>query len=303
MTSGGHEPGDAPFPSGWLAEAQRSQRARLGRHDRFGTANYIDAAARRRAAASVTSGEVVSLARPVVNTGSVRRDGRPTAHVKVFVADLGGTQVATDHVELDIHGVDNTHLDALNHIRLGNEYYGGWAADDPACPSAADLGGAGLFTRAVLVDVPTVRGRQWVPEDEPVTGDDLDRGLGLAGTALLPGDALLLYMGRDRYERAGHVYRFSSPSAGLGEDGARWITRHQISLLCWDFLDALVPGPPMPNAHSLIWATGQLLVDNCDFAALKRCVGSSSGVVGALVVAPMALPGATGCGVNPLVLR
>ncbi len=73
-------------------------------------------------------------------------------------------------------------------------------------------------------------------------------------------------------------------------------------MLCWDFLDAALTRPGHSNAHSLTWAIGQLLVDNCDFSALSA-LGIGSGVVGALVVAPLALPGATGCVVDPLLLR
>ena len=287
----------------WLLELAAS--CPFGAADRLGTANYLDSAARRRAVAACESGEVVSLARPPADGPTARGDGRPAMSVELFLTDMGRVMMGSDHVELDCHGANNTHLDALNHVGLGGTWYGSRPIDDPDPPSIVDLAAAGLVARAVFADVPAVRGTPWVEPGYPVSGEDIDRALALAGVAFESGDALLLYMGRDRYEDAGHTYQAPKPghpSPGLGEEGARWVADHRVSLLCWDFLDAVLRQPGHSNAHSLLWAIGQLLVDNCHFASLKAS-GVPSGVVGTLVVAPLALPRATGCVVNPLVLR
>jgi kynurenine formamidase len=284
----------------WLLELAAS--CPFGTADRRGTANYLDGAARRRAAAASESGEVVSLARPLANGPTARKDDRSAMSVELFKTDHGGVIMGSDHVELDCHGGINTHLDAPNHIGIGGTWYGNRPIDDPDPPSIVDLASAGLVARAVFVDIPAVLGTPWVEADRPVNGEDIDRALATADVTFESGDALLLYMGRDRYEAAGHT--FPAPGGrnpGLGEEGARWVAKHQTSILCWDFLDAIrVPGHS--DAHSLLWAIGQLLVDNCDFASLKAS-GAKSGVVGTLVVAPLAVPGGTGCVVNPLVLR
>jgi hypothetical protein len=57
------------------------------------------------------------------------------------------------------------------------------------------------------------------------------------------------------------------------------------------------------TAHILTWAIGLLLLDNCDFAALRRALGGGTQVAGALVVALLAVEGANGVNFNPLVLR
>jgi kynurenine formamidase len=294
-------PASSSSESGWLLDLAAA--ARFGPGDRRGTANYIDRAARGRAAQAVNTGETISLARPLADGPTARRDGRRTVSVETFVTGAGATSMGSDHVELDCHGLQNTHLDALNHVGIAGTWYGGWALDDPAASSLTDLVEVGLVTRAVLVDIPAVRSTPWVAPGEPVTGADIDAALTRSGTTFESGDALLLYMGRDRYEAAGNVYGASLPSPGLGEDGVRWVADHEASLLCWDFLDANAGGPRISNGHSLVWAIGQLLVDNCDFAALRGSTAEADGVVGALVLAPLALPGATGCIVNPLVLR
>ena len=56
------------------------------------------------------------------------------------------------------------------------------------------------------------------------------------------------------------------------------------------------------SAHILTWAIGLLLLDNCDFAALRRAHGPGTKVAGALVVALLAVEGANGVNLNPLVL-
>ena len=128
--------------------------------------------------------------------------------------------IGSDHLELDCHGILNTHLDGLSHVGLDGTWYGGWALDDSAGPSIVDLAGAGLVTRAVHVDIPAVRGTEWVGIDEPVCGADIDAALAASGVTFESGDALLLDMGRDRYEAAGHSWSFER-NPGVGADERR----------------------------------------------------------------------------------
>jgi kynurenine formamidase len=155
----------------------------------------------------------------------------------------------------------------------------------------------------VHADISAVRGTDWVHADSPVTGADIDAALAQAGVTLEPGDALILDMGRDRFEAAGHLYGGQPPGTsrpGLGWDGARWIAEHHVSLLAWDFLDANHPDEPHITAHGLNWAIGLALVDNCNFATLRAVAGGRA--EGALVFGVLPMPGATGCNVNPVVL-
>ena len=54
--------------------------------------------------------------------------------------------------------------------------------------------------------------------------------------------------------------------------------------------------------HSLIWAIGLVLIDNCDFGAARAALAAAAKGTGLLVVAPLRIPGGTGCMVNPLLL-
>src|SRR5262245_52697024 len=94
---------------GWV----RARAAAGARRDRLGTARWIDAAARARAAASIESGRTLSLARPLRPHASARGDGRPGFAVEPYYVD-GEIGLGGDHLELDCHGIANTHLDGLN---------------------------------------------------------------------------------------------------------------------------------------------------------------------------------------------
>jgi kynurenine formamidase len=213
--------------------------------------------------------------------------------------------MGADHVELDCHGRANTHLDALNHIALDHTWHGGFAVDDPAGPSVVDLADHGLVTRGVVVDVPAVRGTPWADADHPVGADDIEAALAAGNTRFEPGDALVLYMGRDRFEAAGHGLgglREDTVVPGVGRSGAEWIAAHGVSLLCWDFLDSNHPDQPLAPVHLLIWALGLVLVDNCHLAGAAAAVAGRPEATGLLAVSPLAVPGATGSMVRPLLI-
>jgi kynurenine formamidase len=281
----------------WLRDLARE--ARFGAGDRRGSLNLIDDRARDRCRAAVRSGFSADLGRPLVPGTSNRGDGREAFRLELFYTD-GPIGMGSDHLELDCHGLVNTHLDGLNHIALDQTFYGGHAVDDREASSIADLAAGGIVTRGVHVDIPAVRGTPWVQADQPVTGDDIERALGRAGVTFEPGDALLLDMGRDRFEAAGQQAA-GERRPGIGADGARWIEAHGVSVVCWDFLDAFAPDEPRAPVHMLTWAIGLILVDNCDFGRLRATLPDGR-ATGALVVGPLPMAGATGCNVNPVVL-
>lgn len=289
----------------WVLEAaaDRPYTAVNGR----GTLNLIDDAARARAASLIREGTSVSLARPLLAGDFNTTPDNPTfVHWLEYVEQSDGIGWGLSHVRLDPHGLQNTHLDALNHLAVDGTFYGGRAVSSPEQGSIDVLAGSGVLARAVYVDIPSLRGEPWA--DRPVTGADLDAALAEAGVSIEAGDALCIDMGRDRFESAtGHLLggpgTDDDAGGGLAESAARWLADHPVSLLAWDMLDAGEAKAACASAHILGWAIGLPLVDNCDFAALRAEIGSGTKVAGALVLAPLAVPGANGMNLNPLVLR
>lgn len=283
----------------WLSEVTGQTCARFGADDRLGTANYVDPSARLRAAACIRTGEAVDLARPLVEG--------PGFHVE-RTSDAAGF-VVLDRVESSCHGHAKTHMDALNHMSSNGTFYGGRSLDDADLPTVVDLAGRCLFTRALFADITAVRGTPWVAPGEPVS--DVDIEAALDGVDILPGDALVLYMGRDRWEAAGNTFDHvdggpRSPDRrkpGAGRSAARWIVEHQISIVAWDFLDAQddpdAPTEAKGTVHRLLPATGLILIDNCDMASAAAVLSRTNRRVAAFAALPLAVPGGTGSLVTP----
>jgi kynurenine formamidase len=220
----------------------------------------------------------------------------------------GRMTVAFDQLESPTHSSVVTHLDALNHYGVDNTYYGGIdSAMARETLSIESWGRTGLVTRAIHLDICAIRNQPWAAAAEPVTGDELEAALAATGCTVEPGDALLVDMGRDRFEAAGGRYTRipeTGPEgrAGLGRSAAEWLATQDISVVCWDFLDAIGPGQPPASVHLLIYAVGLALVDSCDFALARQALGDADRHDGMLVVAPLRLPGASASPVNPLLV-
>jgi kynurenine formamidase len=282
----------------WFRTLART--AKFGERDRLGTANYIDQSVRARARESWSSGRSTSIARPI----QVGVDG--TQHVPTLHEQRLPLRIQTDDLASKPHGLLATHLDALNHISYDGSWYSGWPVGDVEGPSVADIAPEGLVTRGCYLNLAAAQDREWVDPDRPVGAADIERALARSSVRFESGDALLLDMGRDQYEAAGERVgsQWSSPpeyrQPGLGADAAHWIAEHEVSVLCWDFQDAVHPDQPKFAVHGLIWAIGQLIVDNCHFGLLRPRVDSGQVCV---VIAPQAPSGASGVTVNPLVLH
>ncbi|MGW2824336.1 cyclase family protein [Streptomyces sp. NPDC001443] len=294
-----------------------------------GSVALIDEAARLRGVAQVRLGRAVSLEREVetrphqLAAGSVKAEaekrdwqrlgnaelpqGHGSVDLKVHVGLYGRNAHGGEVISYDPHGVHNTHLDGLAHIGAD----GGWHGSIPAAASETDedtmvnWAQHGIATRGVLLDVAAARGVDWIPAEEPVTAADLDAALTATGVTLEPGDALIVYQGRDRYEAAGHVYPSGAAAVrrpGIGEDGAKWIASKDVGLVLWDFHDARNNPSGSLEVHKLIYSIGLCLVDNCllgPAAATLKAAGVSTGL---LVAAPTAIHRSTGVLVNPLLL-
>lgn len=294
-----------------------------------GSVALIDEAARLRGAAQVRLGRAISLEREV-ETRPARLallaeaaaeekkqwqalaqaelpDGHGSVDLQVKVGLYGRSAHGGDVITYDAHGVHNTHLDGLAHLGTDATWHGPIPVENSQTDEDTIVNWAqhGIATRGVLLDIPAVRGVDWVTADRPVTGDDLDAALKATGVTLEPGDALIIYQGRDRFEAAGHRY---TPGAvfqarpGIGEDGAKWIAAHDPGLVLWDFHDARSNPRFALEVHSLIYAIGLCLIDNSllgPAAAALRAAGTSTGL---LVAAPTAIHRSTGVLINPLLL-
>lgn len=276
----------------------------------LGSVGHIDEVARLRGVAAVRNGVCVSLSREV-KSGSVTADAadRDFFEIEVRLAQSGRFHIGSDRVQIGAHGLTNTHLDALSHFGVDGTFHANAPCDRTVASDDSILRWArhGLMTRAALFDIPACRDGQWAEIGEPVTGQELETCNGRLSDPLQKGDAVLIYMGRDRYEAAGYEVKAISASpegrSGVDHTGAAWLADHQVSIVCWDFLDAHGHGAETLGVHQLIWAVGLALVDNCDFTAAAASLRDYGTDEGLLSLAPLTIRSSTGCLVNPLLLH
>src|SRR6266849_7601154 len=165
-------------------EQSLSNWGRWGRDDERGTLNLVTPEKTRQALGLVKDAIVVSLARFAslekaiddFNFGPTRHEmwyglaGPPTP---------GETRGALDTVSYGLHDGTNSHLDALCHYTLLRDgkvvvYNGHPAATERGCSkNAIDRMGPGFATRAVLVDMPLLKGVEWLKQrDIALLGSD-----------------------------------------------------------------------------------------------------------------------------------
>lgn len=131
--------------------------------DQRGALNHLTDARRVAAAGLVRSGEPISLAYDLA-TEPLPENPNPVHHHMLASGDardangIPGYEAARDHLALDVHGLSTTHVDALSHMFVRGEMFGGRPASDVRSDGArsntvmsmAD----GVVGRGVLLDIP-----------------------------------------------------------------------------------------------------------------------------------------------------
>lgn len=275
---------------------------RWGPDDNAGTINLITPEVRRHAASLVKSGRAVSLSRPW-NTVGGPGNANPAQH---WVRAWG--QASVDYLGIVFHGYATTHIDALCHIFWDGKGYNGRPATDVTSLGAkfgsVDAWSRGITTRGVLIDIPRFRGTEYVELDNPVRGWELEAAAKAQGLEPRPGDAVVVYSGREKFYAAHPASVPGTPPApGLHADVAPALKKHDAALLAWDLLDATPSGYPSLNlpVHVLaIVFMGLPLLDNALLQPLAEACAEEGRWEFLLTVNPLFIRGATGSPVNPI---
>jgi kynurenine formamidase len=187
-----------------------------------------------------------------------------------------------------------------------------WNGRDPA--KEIDTGGTrfaditafgdGLITRGVLVDVPRHRRTSYVAMDRPVDGAELEAIVKAQGVAIEPGDALLVFSGRDAFVRGGAPYG-TAPAArpGLDVSCARFIRDRDVAVLGWDMHDALPDkaGLPWP-VHGVVFSYGVALLDNALLEPLAQACREEQRYEFMFMALPLKIARGTGSPVNAIAM-
>jgi len=286
---------------------ERRNWGRWGKDDQIGAVNLITARKRVAAAALVRSGRSVSLSRDFPKTPGPNNP-TPGQHFMKVVPREGGAHAA-DYFGSYYHGWAFTHLDALCHTWDDG---GMWNGRDPAREIGFDgarFGGVehwreGIVTRGVLLDVPRHRREPYVRQDRPVHGWELDAIAKADGITLEPGDAVVVYSGREAWQAA-HPEQAYGPGArpGLHASCLPFLRDHDVAVLVWDMMDLVPNGYDIPWAvHGAIFAYGVALLDNALLEPLARASAEEGRREFMLVIAPLPVVGGTGSPTNPLAI-
>ena len=287
---------------------ERRNWGRWGNDDSVGAVNLITVEKRLGALGSVQNGRTISLSRPYPKDPSSLNPTPAQHFMRTFDRGDEGDGAVVDYYGFIYHGHTFTHVDALCHIWDSD---GIWQGRDPdeAIDSAAGATFAdvtawneGIFTKGVLLDVPRFRGEPYVTLDQPVMGAELQDIADAQGVTVEPGDALLVYSGREAYQ-ADHPDDFfgSPPSPGLHASCSIFIRDKDVSMLGWDMMDHRPSeyGLAWP-VHGVIFSFGVVLLDNALLQPLAEACAEEERYEMLLCVLPLNIQGGTGSPVNPI---
>jgi kynurenine formamidase len=296
---------------------------RWGDDDRLGTLNLITPGVRRKAAALVRTGEVISLSRDI-DPENADPLGSGIAVVQRFMG-IGEVShhvgkgacrfdAVTEYVGIAAHG-SNTHLDGLAHYSWDGKNYNGFDVDE-----TTSLGGAsklsvhqaslGIVSRGVLLDICALHGVEWLEPGQAISPDELAAAEARQGVTVEPGDVLLIH--------TGHVARTLAngpapgpgiaPQAGLSAACLPYLRERDIAALGSDAIQDVQPSGfdtfellrPVHNV-SLV-AIGLWLIDNMELTELTRACTAASRWAFFFAMLPWRMTGVTSSATNPIAM-
>jgi kynurenine formamidase len=273
---------------------------RWGTDDQIGALNLITAAKRQQAVALAKEGTHVSLGHNALS---------PPFQLKMLIEpdNLASMPFVHDRVEIDFHGGQYTHLDALCHIVYDHRIYNGRLLTDTVnttdgCTKSSVMNVKdGIVTRAILVDIPRLRGVNYLEPGTCVTLGEIEAWEQQAKVRIAPGDAVLLRTGR--WARP-DTLRAPSSSAGWDLWGLPLLKERDVAVVGSDFAQEVannIAGPNLPAVHKVIGnALGITMLDNLDLEQAAETAARLKRWEFMLVVAPLRVPNGTGSPVNPI---
>ena len=282
---------------------------RWGQDDQVGAVNMVTPEKRVAAASLVKSGRAVSLSREFPKTAAPNKPTPAIHYMKRNIRDdhSGG---ATDYYGISYHGTATTHLDALCHVWDANGMWNGRNPEEVITFDGAKWGSVehwkdGIITRGVLLDVPKHRGEPFVTQDKPIHGWELEDIAKEEGVTMAPGDALVVYSGRENWNEVNPIWGTAgAPSRpGLHASCLKFIRESDCCVLVWDMMDHSPNGYDLAwSVHGSIFAYGIGLLDNALLQPLAEACAEEGRYEFMLTINPLRVVGGTGSPVNPIAL-
>jgi len=298
-----------------FAQAAEVAKSPQGPNDEIGMLNTVTAAQRLAVLQQIASGKVYDLSVDYFVGMPGLADlgmGDPPYHmwmthtpggVKVEkLAPAGSTQelaLYDDALLMSTHS--GTHLDSLNHLGYGEKIFNGFEASQYLGNKGWTKAGADtvppIITRGILIDVAGEKGVATLPESYEITAKDLQRALSKQGTALRPGDAVLIRTGR--MTAWPDPKKFVPNEPGITRESAAWLIDHGAVLLGADNMGVEKFPMASESVHTYVFAErGVHLLELVWLEELAK----DQVYEFAFIAAPLKLRGATGSPIRPLAL-
>ena len=188
------QPVTADTVDAWMTEL--SNWGRWGTDDQLGTLNLITPDTRKAAVALVQDGVSVSLARDAEKAEAVDNPN-PWGHE---MRGVGSGAFAMDTYTINYHGFAHTHLDSLCHFSYQGKMYNGFSQDavQPEGCAALSIHNSkqGIFARGVLIDIPLLKGVDYLDPGTVIYPEDLDAWEAKTGLTIGSGDVVFIRTGR-----------------------------------------------------------------------------------------------------------
>ncbi len=293
---------------------------RWGPDDELGTLNFITPEKRQRAAQLVRDGVTVTCSRPIVTDITADTTFQPMR----FMVDSGEgrdtdpterileRRGASEFIGMVFHGFTITHVDSLAHYFWQGKMYNGRSsrlvtAREGAQASAVELLRDGVVTRGVLLDIPRLRGIDWMQPGEGVMPADLEAAEQACGVRVESGDVLLIrtgYYRRRLEEGAVNPMQSGTPAAHVA--CTPWFRERKIAMLGTDTHNDISP-PPYPHMGNALHvvslvAMGLWLIDNCNLEDLAQACATHNRWAFMITINPLRLHNVTGSPVNPIAI-
>jgi kynurenine formamidase len=285
-----------------------------GNEDERGTLNYITPECVRSAAALVRTGRSVSMAVPL-NKRAGPDNPHPVAHymTQVFDGDSGEPGFCLDFMAGEIHGDCHTHIDALCHVSYKRKLYNGKSVDGISArgPRFYDITAYadGIVGRGVLLDIPRLRGVNWLEPGEAVSPEELEKCEEAEGVQMRQGDILVFRTGhhRRRLELGAWNNGYDGEGkAGLHSTAMRLLHERRVAAFFPDGDGETVPsnveGVAYPVHALQIAAMGMVCADNLQLEDVSTVCAQARRWEFLVVAAPLRLPGGTGSYFNPIAI-
>jgi kynurenine formamidase len=283
---------------------------RWGANDERGTTNLITPAKVLSATKLVKTGQVVSLAHAVPQ---VADDEVPAAGVFHRTTNAISDTNTTDNYQVSYHGLAVSHMDSFCHFFLDGTLYNGYKVAETITPQSGCKKDSimawkdGIVTRAVLYDMPQLKGVDSIEPGTPITRADLEAWEKKSGVKAGPGDVIVLYIGR--WKRRAAKGPQAGIVAGYFPDVIPWIKERDVAFIGHDFNIDWSPRPgwgeaegiPRNPVHQAVlnWM-GVNIIENLDLEQLAETARRLKRYEFMLTFAPIPVEGGTGSPINPL---